>query len=73
MTIHLELPLDVEQAYLAEARTRGLALEALVSEVLVSRRQAIRLQPRLPPTSGSEGSTNGSPAIRIYPSFRMKR
>ena len=36
MTITLNLPSDIEEAYLAEAQARGLPLNALVSEVLVS-------------------------------------
>ncbi len=37
MTLTLNLPPQVEQAYLAEAQARGLPLDALVSEVLLSR------------------------------------
>ena len=37
MTVRLNLPPLVEKAYLAEAEARGLPLDALVSEVLLSR------------------------------------
>jgi hypothetical protein len=37
MTMKINLPRDVEQAYLAEAQARRLTLDALVSEVLLAR------------------------------------
>lgn len=37
MTLTLNLPPQVEQAYLAEAQARGLSLDALVSDVLLTR------------------------------------
>ena len=37
MTVTLNLPQQVEQAYLAEAQARGLPLDVLVSEVLLAR------------------------------------
>ena len=37
MTVTLNLPPQVEQACLAEARARGLSLEELVQDVLVAR------------------------------------
>jgi hypothetical protein len=37
MTITLNLPPQIEQAYLAEARARGLTLEDLVRDVLLAR------------------------------------
>jgi hypothetical protein len=37
MTLTLNLPPQVEQAYLAEAHARGLSLDALVSDVLLAR------------------------------------
>ena len=38
MTLKLNLPPQVEQAYLAEAQSKGLSLDALVQEVLLARR-----------------------------------
>jgi hypothetical protein len=38
MTVTLNLPPQVEQAYLAEAQARGLSLDALVRDVLLERR-----------------------------------
>ena len=38
MTVTLNLPPEVEQAYLAEAQARGLPLEEIVREVLVTAR-----------------------------------
>jgi hypothetical protein len=40
MTVTLNLPPQVEQAYLAEAQARGLPLEEVVREVLVAARPA---------------------------------
>lgn len=40
MTITLNLPPQVEQAYLAEAQARGLPLDEVVQEVLVAARPA---------------------------------
>lgn len=40
MTVTLNLPPQVEQAYLAEAQARGLPLDEVVREVLVSARPA---------------------------------
>jgi len=37
MTVTLDLPPHIEQAYLAEARARGLSLDAVVREVLIAR------------------------------------
>jgi hypothetical protein len=37
MTVQLDLPPQIEDAYLAEARARGLSLDALVCDVLVAR------------------------------------
>jgi hypothetical protein len=37
MPIILHLPPDVEQAYRAEARARGVSIDTLVSEVLIAR------------------------------------
>lgn len=36
MTVTLNLPPQVEQAYLAEAQARGLPLDAVVREVLIA-------------------------------------
>jgi hypothetical protein len=40
MTVTLNLPPQVEQAYLAEAHARGLPLDEVVREVLVAARPA---------------------------------
>lgn len=37
MTVTLNLPPDVEQAYLAEAQAQGVPLDELVREVLIAR------------------------------------
>ncbi len=37
MTVTLNLPPDVEQAYLAEAQARGVPLDELVREALIAR------------------------------------
>ncbi len=37
MTVTLNLPPQVEQAYLAEAHAKGLSLDALVCDVLLAR------------------------------------
>ena len=36
MTVTVKLPQKVEQAYLAAARTKGVSVDALVADVLVS-------------------------------------
>ena len=36
LTVTLDLPAQIEQAYLAEARTRGLPLDAVFREVLIA-------------------------------------
>ncbi len=40
MTVTLNLPQQVEQAYLAEAQARGLPVDELVREMLVAARPA---------------------------------
>jgi hypothetical protein len=40
MTVTLKLPPHVEQAYIAEARAKGVALQDLVREVLLARQTA---------------------------------
>jgi len=40
MTVTLNLPPQVEQAYLAEAHAKGLSLEDLVRDVLLARQPA---------------------------------
>ena len=40
MTVTLDLPPQVEQAYLAEAQARGLPLDAVVREVLIAGQHA---------------------------------
>ncbi len=37
MTVRLNLPPQVEQAYLAEAHARGVSLDTLVRDVLLER------------------------------------
>jgi hypothetical protein len=44
MTVKLDLPPHVEEAYLAEARAKGVPLDELMSEVLIAG------QPVLPPS-----------------------
>ena len=39
MNVTLNLPPDVEQGMLAEAQSRGLSLDELVSEVVIARTQ----------------------------------
>ena len=41
MTVTLDLPPQVEEAYLAEAQARGLPLSEIVREVLVAARPAV--------------------------------
>lgn len=41
MTVTLDLPPNVEQAYLAEARAKGVPLADLVCEVLIARQPAL--------------------------------
>jgi len=36
MTVTINLPLDIEQAYLNAAQTKGVSVDALVTDVLVS-------------------------------------
>ena len=43
MTITLNLPPEVEQAYLAQAQEKGVALDDIVRDVLIA------MQPSLPP------------------------
>ncbi len=42
MTITLNLPPQVEQAYLAEAQARGLTLDEILREVLVAAKSAAK-------------------------------
>ena len=37
MTVTLELPPQIESAYIAEAQARGLSVDAVVREVLIAR------------------------------------
>jgi hypothetical protein len=39
MTVTLNLPPNIEQLYLAEARARGLAVEEVMAQTLVAARQ----------------------------------
>jgi hypothetical protein len=41
MTLRLNLPPHVEQAYLAEAQAKGVPLDDLVREVLIARQPAL--------------------------------
>jgi hypothetical protein len=41
MTVKLDLPLDVEKAYLAEARAKGVPLDELMREVLIAGQPAL--------------------------------
>jgi len=43
MTVTLDLPPQVEQAYLAEAHARGVSLDTLVRDVLLERRPGATL------------------------------
>jgi hypothetical protein len=45
MNVTLNLPPDVEQAYLAQAQAKGMALDELVREILIA------IQPSLPKAS----------------------
>ena len=38
MTINLDLPPQIEQAYRAEAQARGVSFDEIVREVLIARR-----------------------------------
>ena len=49
MTVTLDLPPQVEQAYLAEAASRGVPLDALVLEVLIAQ-QPTKLPENIHPT-----------------------
>jgi hypothetical protein len=41
MTLIVELPPNVEQVYVAQARARGLAVDDLVREILITNQPAI--------------------------------
>ena len=41
MTVTLNLPSNIEQLYLAEARERGLAVQDVIEEALVAARQPV--------------------------------
>jgi hypothetical protein len=41
MTVTLDLPSQVEQAYLAEAQARGVSLDTLVRDLLLERQPAL--------------------------------
>ena len=49
MTVTLNLPPQVEQAYLAEAHAKGLSLEDLVQDVLLARQLPSPVAHQLPP------------------------
>lgn len=48
MTVTLNLPPQVEQAYLAEAQARGLSLDDLVRDVLLARQPSTAANQLLP-------------------------
>lgn len=41
MTINLDLPPQIEQAYRAEAKARGLSFDEVVREVLIARQKTV--------------------------------
>jgi len=43
MTVTLDLPPNVEQAYLAEARAKGVPLDELMREVLIAGQPALHV------------------------------
>jgi hypothetical protein len=47
MTVTLNLPPNIEQAYLAQAQARGLPLEEVMAETLVAAQQATEEAPAL--------------------------
>ena len=63
MTLTLDLPPQVEKAYLAEAQVRGLPLAEVVREVLVAARPADPAAERSP-RSGCVNSESGPKAMR---------
>ena len=54
MTITLNLPPDVERVYLAAATAKGMPLDSLVTEVLITQSQAMA-----PTAHLEESETNG--------------
>ena len=50
MNITLDLPADVEQEMLAEAHARGLSLDELVSELVITRTQRRQRTPSARPS-----------------------
>jgi hypothetical protein len=49
MTVTLNLPPNIEQLYLSEARDRGLAVDEVIKETLVAARQQLLLTEQLNP------------------------
>ena len=60
MTVTLNLPPDVERAFLAEAQTRGLTLDEFISAMLVSQSPA-----KQAPSTKAIGSSTA--ASRFFP------
>jgi hypothetical protein len=49
MTVTLNLPPNIEQLYLAEAQSRGLALEEVITQTLVAARKPVAESEQLSP------------------------
>ena len=49
MTLTLNLPPNIEQLYLAEAQSRGLALEEVIAQTLVAARNPLAVSEQLSP------------------------
>lgn len=62
MTMTIHLPEDIEQAYAAAARDRGVSLDVLVTDVLVSHMPAAVTEPAQ--SSGIWIEENGIPVLR---------
>ena len=55
MTVTLDLPTHVENAYRAEAQARGLSLDAVVREVLLASQAAASKSGEVPPNVFEQG------------------
>ena len=65
MTMTIHLPEDVEQTYAAAARDRGVSLDVLVTNVLVSHLSAVVAEPAQPSSSsGKWTEEDGIPVFR---------
>jgi len=49
MTVTLNLPPNIEQLYLAEAQSRGMALEEVIAQTLVAARRPVTESEQLSP------------------------